>query len=179
MGDTLPKLGSAVTINCNLTESDYRAMRRYFMFSYRKLHWFIGVVLISLLVFNWFGHKHDATLTEKIFGLIGLTVLWAATMLIFLLVWKVIARFTGGRFRGSVGPHVFEVSDEVFTESNADGKIETRLAGIRHVAETPAYFFVLTTTGRGHVIPKKDLSSLDALRSLQLRVAKRRAVSPG
>jgi hypothetical protein len=94
-------------------------------------------------------------------------------MLIFFVVWKIIARFTGGRFRGSEGPHVFEVSDEVFTESNADGKIEFRFAGIRHIAETPARFFVLTTTGTGHVIPKKDLLSLDALHSLQSRIAKR------
>lgn len=150
-------------------------MRRYFLFRYRKLHWFFAVVLIPLLVLNWFSYKSDAPVKEKVFGLIGLVALWAATMLILLVAWKVIALFTGGRFRGSLGPHVFEVGDEVFTESNANGKIETRLAGIRHIAETPTHFFVLATTGRGHVIPKKDLVSLDPLRSLQSRVAKRSA----
>ena len=31
-----------MTINCNLTESDYRAFRRYVMFRLRKMHWLLG-----------------------------------------------------------------------------------------------------------------------------------------
>ena len=92
-----------------------------------------------------------------------------------LMFWKLITRFTGGRFRGSVGPHVSVVSDEMFTETNADGKIETRFAGIRHIGETPAHFFILTTTGRGHVVPKRDLQDFDALHSLQSSVVNRGA----
>ena len=142
------------------------------MFRYRKLHWFFAVVLISLLAFVWFSNKPEATTGEKIAGLVGVVVVWAILMLIFYVAWKIIARFTGGRFRGSVGPHVFDVGDDVLTESNAQGKIETRVAGIRHIAETPAHFFILTTTGSAHVIPKRDVQSFEALRSLQSRVTK-------
>ena len=142
------------------------------MFRYRKMHWFFAVVLISLLALVWFSNGPEATTGEKIAGLVGIVVVWVILMLIFYVALKIIARFTGGRFRGSVGPHVFEVSDEVFTESNAEGKTETRVAGIRHIAETPAHFFILTTTGRGHVIPKRDVQSFEALRSLQSKVTK-------
>lgn len=161
-----------MTINCNLTESDYRAMRRYVIFRYRKLHWFFAVVLISLLAFVWFSNKPEATTGEKIAGLVGVAVVWVILMLIFSVAWKVIARFTGARFRGSIGPHVFEVSDDVLIESNSEGRIETRVAGIRHIAETSAHFFILTTTGRAHVVPKRDVQSFEPLRSLLSRVTK-------
>jgi hypothetical protein len=162
-------------INSNLTESDYRALRRYVMFRYRKLHWYYGLILVCLLTFSWFSNKPDATITEKISGLVGIMILWAVFMIVLLLFLKMMTRFRGGRFRGSVGPHIFEVGDDFFTESNADGKIEIRLGGIRHIGETPTYFFVITATGRGHVIPKKDLQDFDALHSLQSKVTKRGA----
>lgn len=38
-----------MTVNCNLTESDYRAFRRHAMFRLRKMHWLFGVVLICLV----------------------------------------------------------------------------------------------------------------------------------
>lgn len=142
------------------------------MFRYRKLHWFISVVLVSLLALDWFSNKPDATTTEKICGLIGITVVWGIFLLIFVAARKLIDRSTGRRFQAPVGAHVLEISDDVFTDSNANGKIEIRPGGIRHIAETPTHFFILTTTGRGHVIPKRDLQSLDAIRSLQSRVTK-------
>jgi hypothetical protein len=157
-----------MTINCNLTESDYRAMRRYVIFRYRKLHWYCVFLLACALALSWFSDKPDATMTEKISGLVGMVVLWLFFMGAFLLF----LRFSGGKFRGSVGAHVFEVSDDDFTESHADGKRELRLAGIRHIGETQTHFFVISTTGGGHVLPKRDFQDYDALHSLQARVTK-------
>src|SRR5580765_63762 len=107
-----------MSINCNLTESDYRAFRRYVMFRYRKMHWFFAAILISLLALVWFSNKPEATLTEKIAGLIGVIVMWCVLMLVFVVVWKLFTRFTGGRFRGSIGPHTFEIGEDTFAESN-------------------------------------------------------------
>ena len=50
--------------------------------------------------------------------------------------------------------------------------IETRLGAIRRIDETAQHFFVSTTAGLGHVIPKRDLESLDAIRALRSRVTK-------
>jgi hypothetical protein len=160
-------------INCNVTESDYRALRRYVIFRYRKVHWYYAVVLISLLAFVWFSNKPATPTAEKVAGLVGITVVWLIFMAVFAVGWKILTRFSGGRFRGSVGPHVFEIGEDRFVESNADGRTEITLAGLRRVAETESHFFVLRKTGTGYVIPKRDLQSYDALYELQKRVTER------
>ena len=162
-----------MTINCDLNESDYKAFRRFVLFRYRKMHWLISVVLVSLLALDWFSYKPNTPTAEKVAGIVGLLVVWAIIMLGFMITWKLLARFTGGRFRGSVGPHVFDISEEAFSESNSQRRQEVHLEGLRRVAETDSHFFVLTNTGTGYVIPKRDLKSYDALHALQKRVAKR------
>jgi len=164
-----------MTINCNLTERAYRALRRYVLFRYRKVHWYYAVMLISLLAFVWFSNKSATPMAEKIAGLVGVIVLWLMFMVVFAVGWKILTRFSGGRFRGSVGPHGFEIGEERFVESNADGRTEVTLAGLRRVAETESHFFLLRKTGTGYVIPKRDLQSYDALYELQKRVTERGA----
>jgi hypothetical protein len=159
-----------MTTNCNLTEADYKAFRKYVMFRYRKMHWFFTAVLIPPLALSWFGNKPDATTTEKVAGLIGILVIWAGLMVVFFVVWKLITRFTGGGFRGSLGPHAFEIGEDTIIESNAQGRIETRVAGLKRIGETNSHFFVITTIGTGYVIPKRDLQSCDALYALQKRI---------
>ncbi|HWQ92664.1 MAG TPA: YcxB family protein [Clostridia bacterium] len=161
-----------MTAPCKLEDADYRAFRRHVLFRYRKIHWLYGGMLVLILSLAWFGGRPEETVADKIYLLIGSAVIFAGAGLVFYFVLLLISRFTGARFRGTVGEHVFEISDEGLTESNANGKIETRLGGIRRIDETTQHFFVLTTTGMGHVIPKRDLTSFDALRALQSRVAK-------
>jgi hypothetical protein len=159
-----------MVINCNLTDTDNQAMRRYFIFRYRKMHWFVAVVLVSLLTFVWFSNKPNTPVMEKIAGLMGIAIIWVVLMLIFSIAWKITMRITGGRFRGSIGPHVFEINEDRFIESNAEGRKEVTLAGLRHIAETHSHFFVFTKTGIAFVIPKRDLQNVDAIRELQKKV---------
>ena len=161
-----------MTAVCDLIDSDYRAFRRHVLFRYRKIHWLYGGMLALLLLFIWLGGKPEETTRDKISTSIGIVVGFGGFTLISLLVLRVISRFTGARFRGTVGQHVFEISEDGLTESNANGKIETRLTAIRRVDETPQHFFVITTTGIGHVIPKRDLENADTLRVLRTKVAK-------
>src|SRR5579859_2112579 len=118
-----------MTIQCNLTESDYRAMRRYFFFRYRKLHWFFIVAWIWVAVVNWRSYKTDAAMIQKVFGLVAVTVIWIATILLLWAVWKIIAYVTGGRFRASIGPHVYDISEDGLVESNSDGRKEIKVSG--------------------------------------------------
>lgn len=145
------------------------------MFGYHKMHWYLAVVLISLLAFDWFSYKPDATLTEKVAGQVGIVFLWLVLMLVYFAAWKIITRFTGRRFRGSIGPHTFEIGEDTFAESNAQGRQEIKVAGLRRVAETASHFIVLTNTGTGYVIPKRDLQNYEALYELQKKVAGRGA----
>lgn len=157
---------------CKLQESDYRAFRRHVLFRYRKIHWLYGGMLALILVLTWFGARPEETVADKIYLLIGGVVIFGGGGLVFYLILRGISRFTRTRFRGTTGEHVFEISEDGLTESNANGKIETRLSGIKRIDETPRHFFVITTAGMGHVIPKRDLESSDALRALQSRVAR-------
>ena len=165
-------LARTMTARCNLDDSDYRAFRRHVLFRYRKIHWLYGGMLVLILLLTWFGGRPEETVTDKIYLLIGGAVIFGGACLVFYLILKLVSRFTGARFRGTVGEHVFEISDEGLTESTANGKMETRLGGIRRIDETPQHFFVITTTGIGHVIPKRNLESPDALRALQSKVTK-------
>jgi len=142
-------------------------MRWYVIFRYRKIHWLGIFALACALALDWFSYKSDATTTERISGLVGMFMLWAVFVGAFLLL----QRFSGGRFRGSVGTHAFEFTADGLTESHANGKTELRVAGIRHVGETASHFFILSKTGSGIVIPKRDLQSYDAIHELQKRVA--------
>jgi hypothetical protein len=161
-----------MTAHCKLDDSDYRAFRRHVLFRYRKIHWLYGGMLALILLLTWYGGRPEESVTDKIYLLIGGVVIFGGAGLVFYLVLRLVSRFTGARFRGTTGEHVFEISDDGLTESNANGKIETRLGGIRRIDETSQHFFVITTTGMGHVIPKRDLESPDALRTLQSRVTK-------
>jgi hypothetical protein len=161
-----------MTVRCILDDSDYRAFRRHVLFRYRKIHWLYGGMLALILLLTWFGGRPEETSTDKIYALIGGVVIFGGAGLVFYVILHLISRFTGGRFRGTTGEHVFEISDDGLIEWNANGKIETRVGGIRRIDETAQHFFVITTTGMGHVIPKRGLESSDALRFLQSRVTK-------
>ena len=161
-----------MTARCNLTDADYRAFRRHFMFKYRKIHWIYGSMVVLFLLLTWFGGKSEETVTDKIYLLVGTAFIFGGfAVVLFLILWA-ISRFTRTRFRGPLGEHVFEFSDDGLTESSVNGKVETRLAAIQRFDETTQHFFVITTAGIGHVIPKRDLQSTDALRVLQSRVTR-------
>lgn len=159
-----------MTINCQLKECDYRAFRHYIWFDYRKMHWYFAGLAIGLLALVWFTDKPDATLPEKIAGLIVTIILWVLLLSVGLVFWKVVTLLTGGRFQGPVGLHVFEITDDMFSESNAHGRQEVRVSGLRRVAETKAHFFVITNPGTAYVIPKRDLETYDAIYELQKKV---------
>lgn len=161
-----------VTFNSTLNDSDHRAFRRHVLFRYRKIHWLYGGILAILLLQTWFGGKPEETLTVKIFYLIGVLITFGGFVLLFYLVLWVIGRLTGTRFRGTLGQHVFEISSDSITESNHNGKIETRLSAVRRIDETPLHFFVITTTGMCIIIPKRDVPNCDMLRSLRMRIGR-------
>jgi hypothetical protein len=161
-----------MTAHCNLQAGDYQAFRRHVLLRYRKVHWLYGGMLALILLLTWFGGRRDETFTDKVYLLIGVVVIFGGAGLVFYLVLRGIRRLIGTRFSSPVGEHVFEITDEGLTESNANGKTETRLAGICRIDETAEHFFVITTTGIGHVIPKRDLESPNALRALQSKVTK-------
>src|SRR3954464_6325212 len=106
-----------MTARCNLHDSDYRAFRRHVLFRYRKIHWLYAGMLAIILLLTWYGGRPGKTVTDKIYLLIGGAVIFGGAGLVFYLVLRVVSRFTGARFRGTIGDHVFEISDDGLTQS--------------------------------------------------------------
>jgi len=152
-----------MTVRCILVASDYRAFQRHVLFRYRKIHWLFGTMLALILLLNWVGAPPGATNMEKIQSLVGATVVFSGLTTVLLLI----RRLFGSGFRGTLGEHTFDISESGITESNATGTVETRLEGIRSVDETTNHFFVITKTGLGHVLPKRDLRDTQTLQSLR------------
>ena len=55
-----------MAVNCNLTESDYKAFRRFVMFQYRKMHCNMAAVLAPLMVLDWLSNKTGTPMVAKI-----------------------------------------------------------------------------------------------------------------
>ena len=161
-----------MTVRCNLTGSDYRAFYRHVLFRHHKVHWLYGGMLaLLLLLLTWLGMAPEETTRGSVFALIGGFVVCGGIAVIALRILRVASRSKCTCFRGKVGEQVFELTEDGLVESNSNGNIESRAPAIRLIDETPDYFFIITTTGMGHVIPKRDLRSTDALRVLRTWVA--------
>jgi hypothetical protein len=158
-----------MTARCTLIASDYRAFQRHVLFRYRKIHWVYGGVLTIILLVSWFGAPPEATRAEKISTLVGSVIIFSGLVAVL----SVIVHFLGSRFRGTLGEHIFDISEAGITESNASGKIETHVVGIRGVDEAKNHFFVITKSGLGHVLPKRDLETSEPIRALQAAVRTR------
>ncbi len=142
------------------------------------MHWLYGTLLGLLLFITWLGGKPDETASKKLYVLMGVAMMFGLICGITWVVFWAIRRFTGTRFRGPTGEHVFEISDAGLTEANALGTTETRLIGIRRIDETMRHFFVFTTSGTGHIIPKQHAEIVDAMRTLKEQVKNRQANHP-
>lgn len=159
-------------IRCNLNESDYRAYQWHVMFRYRKVHWLYGILLGLLLWLTWTGGSPEATAIDKLYTLIGVVLYFGGASLAFYVIVRLILRLRGASFQGTTGEHLFDISDDGLIETSQNSKIETRRVGIKRLDETEKHFFVITSNGMGHVIPKRGLNNLEAVRSLQAKVMK-------
>jgi hypothetical protein len=164
-----------MTARCNLIDADYRAFRRHVLFRVRKIHWLYGILLVLLLAVTWFGGKPNESATEKVYVLTGEAMVFGLICGVSCLAIWTIRRFGGMRFRGTLGEHVFEVSDAGLTEANAVGRTETRLIGIKRIDETARHFFVFTTSGVAHIMPKRHPEVLDVVRALNLGIKNNQA----
>lgn len=165
-----------MTVRCNLTDADYRAFRRHVIFRLRKMHWFYGGLLALLLLVTWLGGKPGETAADKAFVLGGVMIMFGLISGLTWVAFWAVRRFTGTRFRGATGEHVFEITETGLKEANAVGTTETRLIGIRRIDETAHHFFVFTTSGTGHIIPKQHAEILIAVRTLKDLLKNRKAI---
>ena len=161
----------SLKVRCNLTPADSRAFYRHALFRYQRIHWIYAIALGLVLGASWFGSPAEQPTADKLAGLLGVTFVFTLLVVVLLLA----RRFLGSGSRGSVGEHTFDISADSITETRPHARIETRAEGIRSVDETSRYFFVVSKTGYGHIIPKAALTTDDEIRALQATVRARRS----
>jgi len=161
-----------MTIQTDLNQSDYKAYRRYALFKYRKMHLAFVPVLLFFIFISWLEAEPGKTLADGIWQFIAGLVTIAVVMFVVMLIFRLVQRFTRTRFQGTMGPHTFEIGADTITETNRDGRNESRISGMRRVAEERNHFFIITAQGLGYIIPKRDLDpqGTDALRELRNKV---------
>ena len=164
-----------MTVRCDLTDADYRAFRRHVLFRVRKIHWLYAILLALLLAVSWFGAKPGETATEEVYVLAGNAIVFGLICGVCWLAFWAIRRFTGMGFRGTLGEHVFEITDSGLTNANAVGRTETRFLGIKRVDETARHFFVFTTSGTAHIMPKRYPEVSDAVLALSVGMKRTQA----
>lgn len=160
-----------MTLTTHLTKADYRAFQRHVLVKYRKIHWLYGFVLSVFLVLSWFGRDRSDSMPVQIAMLVAGAVFLIVGVAGFTFIVHLLGRIFRRPFNGTLGLHEIEIRADGVTETNEAGRIETRLGGIRGVDETANHFFVITTSGLGHVIPKRDLQDFGPLKQLAEQVA--------
>ena len=156
-----------MTIKTTLTARDYRAFKRHVLFRYRKIHWIFAVPLLLIIGISWFGGKPDESVGHRVAVLLGALIAWIAVCIVMFAMLALVRRLTGARFRPQLGEHIFEVSEAGVVEENTFARTETKRAGIKRVDDTTQYFFVITTSGSGHIIPKRDVTQPAELLTLK------------
>jgi len=124
-----------------------------------------------LLALTWFGGRPEETVTHKLFTLLAGVIFFGGAALVLYVILRLVSHFMRTRFSGTLGEHVFEITGDALTETNSNGRIETRFGAIRRIDETTHHFIVITSTGLGHVIPKRDLENPSALRELRSKIS--------
>jgi hypothetical protein len=166
-------------LRCNLTEADYRAFNRHIDWRSKKAPWIYAGTILLLSVLLWFGGRSGESGSDKIERLVGVWALTAAFVLIVsplicLYLW-IRRRLRRRQLRNWIGERVVDISADGVIVSSKHGKVETPLSAISRFDETHRHFFIITTGGLGHIIPKRDLPDMQPLRELQSQVMENRA----
>lgn len=156
-----------MTIKTNLTQADYRAFQKHVAFRYRKLHLIFAIPLIFVALSSWFGGKPGETAAHRLSVVLVSIVFLVVVMAVFLTLLWLIKRVSKAKFMPQLGAHTFEVTADGVIEENEATRLETKTVGIQRIDDRPEHYFVITKSGLGHIIPKRDVPNPDALLALK------------
>jgi hypothetical protein len=159
-----------MTVTTTLTKADYRAFQWHVLIKYRKIHWLYGGMLVVFLTLSWFGRDPNDSILLQIAMLVAGAAFFVVGVAAFTFLIYLLGRINKRQFNGTLGQHEISILEDGVIETNATGRIETRLGGIRGVDEGSNHFFVITNSGLGHVLPKRDLQDFGSLKKLAAKV---------
>jgi hypothetical protein len=142
-----------VTMQCTITRPDYNSLISHIAVRYYKSGWYIFAVWVVFASALGFSLTSYSDLKDCRFGFPLLA------LLVTIILYYGYGRFTLSVFSPTQGQISLEVSEEGVTETNCDGRIFTKATAICSIDETDQYVFIITSSGSGYVVPKRDLKT--------------------
>ncbi len=146
--------------NVYLNKDDYKAFRRYCSNRFLHTPWLILIMIVVLEALTWHGHKPDTALSAKIISALVIPIVFAVFFCILIAFKWILAKLTKSTFQKPIGLHEFEITESVFREKNEFGSTETNLSRIKMIGQTENHVFVILSNGLGHIIPKREITSV-------------------
>lgn len=151
-------------VSAEIVRSDHVRLN-LFLLPRRRIHWVVfalfAVLMLNLLLT---GAEQVGNLHVAVAVVLALLIAALLMALIFLLTIALMALAVSEK-HGQLGPHVFALGEDGFTERTPVKEIFSRWQGIRSMHVTPSFLFVGITAYQYHVVPARAFASREAFES--------------
>ncbi|PIC99123.1 MULTISPECIES: YcxB family protein [unclassified Sporosarcina] len=166
-------------IHYELTEEDVVAFNLYHVKNSKvgqnSLHWQRYISPLIFLLFAYFLSIFTDMAKGPLFATFGLTaILWVIfypKYFYFHITRQVSKMLRAGKNEGLVGEHSMKMNKTGIADQTAVGETKVQWAGVKQLIEDADYFYIYTSTVSAYIIPKRDVYSVEGLKSyIQQRI---------
>ncbi len=168
-------------IETDMTKDDYKKLRRYVFFNYRKTYIYYIAAFLIIILFGW-PREESATVVEVILYVLSTIILYLSIFAIFLAISSLVRKLSKNELQPILGNHTFELQEDAFIEQNTIGKSKTDYANFNHIGNTKDHLFLFVTNGSAFLIPKRafpnQIQEKDFLAQLTQKINATRPTKP-
>ncbi|PIC70334.1 hypothetical protein CSV77_09670 [Sporosarcina sp. P16b] len=160
-------------IQYDLTEQDVVAFNLYHVKTSKvgknSLQWQRYISPLIFLLFAYFLSVFTDMAKGPLFATFGVTaILWVIfypKYFYFHITRQVSKMLRGGKNEGLVGEHSMKMNKTGIIDQTAVGETNVQWAGVKQLIEDTDYFYIYTSTVSAYIIPKRDVYSVEGLKS--------------
>lgn len=160
-------------VHYELTEEDVIAFNLYHIQNSKtgknSLRWQRYVSPVIFLLFAYFLSVYSDMQLSLLLPIFGVTaviwVLFYPKYFYYHITRQVRKMLKEGTNSGLVGSHVLKMTKSGITDQSSAAETSVQWNGITQVAEDAQYVFIYTSTVSAYILPKRDIYSLDNLKS--------------
>ncbi|PID20476.1 hypothetical protein CSV61_14500 [Sporosarcina sp. P3] len=166
-------------IHYDLTEQDVVAFNLYHVKNSKvgknSLQWQRYISPLIFLLFAYFLTVFTDMAKGPLFATFGLTsILWVIfypKYFYYHITRQVSKMLKGGKNEGLVGEHSMKMNKVGIVDQTSVGETKVQWSGVKQLIEDADYFYIYTSTVSAYIIPKRDIYSVDGLKSyIQQRI---------
>lgn len=141
-------------IETDMNKEDYKKLRRYVFFNYRKTYIYYIIALLFIILFGW-PRGESITIVQVILYVLSSVLLYMSIFGVFLAISYLVRKLTRQENEPLLGKHIFELDRDNFIEQNPIGISRTPYATFKHLGTTKDHLFLFSTNGSAFIIPKR------------------------